>query len=443
MEQKHILFISYYWPPAGGVSVQRPLKIARLLPANGYLPTVIAPKDGAYPFFDESLLNEIPSTVDVRKTFSLEPFALYNFFKGQKGKSIPLVAVTGKKEKTAFQKMAEYIRANYFIPDARVGWVPFAFKEAKQILKEKNIAAVITTGPPHSTHLIGLKLKKQFGLPWIADFRDPWSTILYNEFLPRTAASRKKDADLETQVLKNADVVTVITQGMKDEFEDRAKRIEIIYNGFDENDFPPIAPTPGHFFTLRHTGSFNPLMNSIPLWSAIAALCRTSPEFKELFRLEFTGNVDGAVKHSIQEAGIEANVVYQNFIPHKDAVKLMQTACCNLLMLSDVKGASLLLTGKLFEYFATQRPILSIGIPGGNADILLQKGQRLPMLAFADNEGIKQTLLSLFNKWLSNDKQPELIQNDYHLQFTRSSQAQSFARLLDEISLNQKQQYER
>jgi glycosyltransferase involved in cell wall biosynthesis len=438
VEQKHILFISYYWPPAGGVSVQRPLKIARLLPQYNYLPVVIAPKDGAYPFYDESLLNEIPDSVEVHKTFSLEPFALYNFLKGKKGKSMPLVAVTNKKEKTAFQKLAEYIRANYFIPDARVGWVPFAFKEARQILKTRNIVAVITTGPPHSTHLTGLRLKEEFGLPWIADFRDPWSTILYNEFLPRTVASRKKDSELETRVLRHADVVTVITRGMKEEFEDRAKRIEVIYNGFDENDFSPAVQGSSSFFSLRHTGSFNPLMNSIPLWKAISDLCSSSTTFKNLFRLEFTGNVDASVKQSIQEAGIESNVVYQDFVPHKEAIKLMQDASCNLLVLSDVKGAGLLLTGKVFEYLATQRPILSIGIPGGNADELLQKGQRLPMHAFDNKEGIKQTLLNLFNSWLDNDKHSELIANDYHLQFTRNSQAKAFARLLDDISLNNK-----
>ncbi|MBN4052021.1 glycosyltransferase, partial [Cytophagaceae bacterium AH-315-L13] len=299
-----VLIFTYYWPPASGPGVQRFLKFAKYFPENGWEPIVIAPKNGSYPYYDETLLNDIPSNVEIHHTKTLEPFTLYNFLRGAKGKSVP-VAMTGIKDSSSpLQKISKYIRANYFIPDARIGWNKYAIKKANEIISNTEINAIITTGPPQSTHLIGLHLTKIHNLPWIADFRDPWTTVYYNKFLPRTESSKRKDKNLENTILQNADIVTTVSPGIKKEFEDRAKRAEVIYNGFDENDIYSGELTPTTKFKLAYIGNYKPNQDVEALWQAIKELKEEMSDFDRNFNLSFTGIVDPNIINKINDLGL-------------------------------------------------------------------------------------------------------------------------------------------
>lgn len=379
--KRKVLIFTYYFPPAGGVAVQRFLKFSKFLPEFGWEPVIVTVANGSYPYYDESLLAEVDDTVPVYRTKTFEPFELYNLLKGKKGKAMPVVSVGAQKNKSFFQQISEYIRANYFIPDARKGWVPYAFKQAEAILRAEKIEAIITTGPPHSTHLIGLQLKKKYGLRWIADFRDPWTGIFYNQILPRTKATCEKDKYLETEVLQNADVVTVISPGMKKEFTDRANRVEVIYNGYDENDFTPQHITQEQTtFTIRYVGNLMASQNVEIFWKAIQHLRHS----KVALKLEFIGRVDEPVKQSIAQSGLADMVSFADFVDHKNAVKLMQDAALLLFVIPNVKDNHLILTGKLFEYLAAKTEIISFGPTHGNAAEILAQTGRKPMIDFAD-----------------------------------------------------------
>ncbi|MEO0340032.1 MAG: glycosyltransferase [Bacteroidota bacterium] len=291
MPQK-VLIITYYYPPAGGAGVQRWLKFSNLMVDLGWSPIILTVKNGSFQAYDDSMLDEIHPSIKVFRTSSIEPFRIYNFLRGKKGKSVEAGMTSIKEKASLFQRIANHIRANWFIPDARRGWNYFAISKAKTILKQHDIKAIITTGPPHSSHLIGLSIAKQHKLPWLADFRDPWTQIYYNQYLNRTKRSIQLDYRLESQILQNADAVTVVGQGMYDEFKERTKNIHIIYNGYDPQDFEAPATIDSDKFKLSYIGGFMANQNHLPLWEAISELIQTDASFKAHFQLRLTGKVD-------------------------------------------------------------------------------------------------------------------------------------------------------
>lgn len=429
---KKVLIFTYYWPPAGGVAVQRFLKFSKYLPEFGWQPIIVTVKNGSYPFTDKSLLQQVSDTTQVYRTDTFEPFEFYNLLQGKKGKSLPTVSVGGQQKQSWFQKISEYIRANFFIPDARKGWVKYAVAEAEKIIAKEKIDTIITTGPPHSTHLIGLQLKKEFGLKWVADFRDPWTNNLMNEFLPRTTSTIQKDLGLENEVLNHADAISVISEGMKDEFTDRAKQVAVIYNGFDADDFNVSPKLSAPYFTLRHVGNLIVSMNVPALWQAIAELMREQTGFKEKFRLEIIGGIHPSVQESFRQAHIESNVIFTGHVPHSEAIAYMKGASCLLFLVSDVKKSELLMSGKIFEYIAAKRNILPIGPVNGNAAQLLKRCQRDEMIDFADKEKVKRALLNHFNNWQKTQTVFEYSGQE-HLLYSRQHQCSALAQLLNQL----------
>lgn len=429
MSNKKVLIFTYYFPPAGGVAVQRFLKFSKYLPQFGWEPIIVTVKNGSYPYYDESLLKELSPELKVYRTDTFEPFELYNLLKGQKGKAMPVVSVGAQQKRSLFQRLSEYVRANYFIPDARKGWVPYAVKQAEQIIKEYTIDAVITTGPPHSTHLIGLQLKEKYGLKWVADFRDPWIGIFYNNILPRTDSTKQKDKALETQVLQTADLVTVISPGMKKEFESRARAIEVVMNGYDEQDFEkPVEQAGSSVFTIRYVGNLMASQNTSGLWSALKRLKQEGYHYK----LEFIGRVDEVIKESIALNGLTDNSTYVDFVKHQQAINLMQQADMLLFAIPDVKDNALILTGKLFEYLASKSNILSYGPVNGNAAEILQSTGRNNMIDFADtNESYKQLKSAL--DYYAQHKQGYKYTNGAEKVYSRKNQAGLLSGLLNKL----------
>jgi len=391
---KKVLILTYYWPPGSGPGVQRWLKMARFLPEFGIEPIILTVKDGAYPSRDESLLNQVPDDLHVIHTDTLEPFELFNTLRGKKGNEIS-VGLSGMKDSSSLvQRFGIWLRANFFIPDARIGWKKYALKAAVPLMQD--IDAIISTGPPHSTHLIAMELKKRFHVPWLADFRDPWSTIHYHELMPMWDSSLRKHKSMENQVLKEADALTVVSEGMKREFSDRREDITVVYNGFDELDFKRNEMHKSSTFTLSYIGNLKPNQDVPLLWKTISELIQEFPEFANTFRLQLIGKKDAGIIAELESIIPEENLKNIDHLAHHDAVNAMCDSDALLFIIPRSENNKLILTGKLFEYLASGRPLLSIGPVGGDADQIIQDAAMEPMIDYEDNTSLKKTLLDLF-----------------------------------------------
>lgn len=418
-DRKKVVIITYYWPPASGPGVQRWLKFAKFLPKMGWDPIVITPKNGSYPNTDSSLLDDVPADLRVVTTKTREPFSLYNRVTGQgKRGNTSTVGMMGlKKTKNPIKRLAKHIRANWFIPDARKGWVPFVVRSANRILQEEEISAIITTGPPHSTHLAGLQIKQLNSIPWIADFRDPWVDIYYNAFLPRTQRTKQKDKALQDAVLQQADLVLTVSDGLASTLSQTANETKTIYNGYDQADFSTSAQANDKIFQLHYIGNLKANQNPSALWEAIAYLRKQHKAFHDTFRLTFTGNIDPTVSESLHSFGLNDCTEVRPFIPHHEAVRQMQQASLLLFIIPDTTGNRVILTGKLFEYLASRTPLLAIGPTDGNASKILAECNRLPMLDYSDKNGLKEQLQSAFASF--QKRQLNKHEGNEHEQYSR------------------------
>jgi len=399
---KKALILTYYWPPGSGPGVQRWLKFSKYLPQFEIQPTVITVKNGSYPSTDESLLGDIPSELKVHHTKTVEPFAIYNALRGKKGNSVEVGMGNLKGKPSMLSKVANHVRANYFIPDARKGWNSFAYKKAVEIIDSDKPDCIITTGPPHSTHLVGEQLSREKGIPWIADMRDPWTSIYYNAFLNRTEQTKKKDKSLEDLVLQKASAVVVASTAMKDEFSDRSKNISFIPNGYDEEDFENLIQIDRDKFILAYTGNLKSNQNCTALWEAIKELAENN-DFRTNFRLEITGNVDEGIRNEWKKLELEEFIVHKPFVPHKQAIEIMHSSHMLLLPIPKSENNKGIITGKIFEYLASRRPILSIGPKDGNASEILSLCGKEPMLEYSDKIGMRTMISSAYINFKNNN----------------------------------------
>ncbi len=434
-QHKTALLFTYYWPPASGPGVQRWLKFVKFLPEYGWNVIVVTPKNSSYPNTDPSLISDIPNNTRVETTGTLEPFRLFNLVSGNsaRGKQSSVGMGDIKGEPSFIKNVAAYIRANFFIPDARVGWVPFAYRRGKKLISDTPVDLIITTGPPHSSHKIGSKLSKKYQIPWIADFRDPWTNIYYNAFLPRTSFSQKKDRTLENATLSQADYSIVVSNGIKREFENRARKIAVIPNGYDEEDFnETIRPPSSSVFRLEYIGNFKLNQNCKELWEAIDELRAEDDVFSKQFRLSFTGNIHDEVLQSIQAHGIDDLLETHAFVEHKEAVKKMCKANALLFPIPNSPNNEQIITGKIFEYLASQTPLLSIGPVKGNASAILKECNRANMIDYENKEAIKNRLKELIEHWKAADKSTQ-IENRNHERYARKSLAKSLVNVFNEV----------
>jgi glycosyltransferase involved in cell wall biosynthesis len=429
------LIFAYYWPPASGPGVQRWLKFVKFLPEFGWDAIVVTPEHGSYPSTDPSLVQDVPSDTQVFKTNTLEPFRLFNILSGQanKGKATSVGMGDIKGSQSFIKKAGAYVRANFFVPDARKGWGRFAIKEGSKIIEQNDIDLIVTTGPPHSAHLIGLELHKKFGTPWVSDLRDPWTNIYYNKFLPRSKPTIKKDLKLETTVLETSSAVTTVSNGMKVEFEDRARKVRIIPNGYDEEDFPEsYHPDKDSAFRLSYIGNLKVNQNCKELWEAISELADEIDGFQENFILSFTGNVHSEIIDTLKETGIDRMLENLAFVEHKEAVKRMIDADSLLFLIPDSPNNEQIITGKIFEYLASRTPLLSIGPSGGDAATILAGCERKPMIDYHQKGSIKEELRAQFLNWRESTEKIRISGNQ-HIKFSRRKLTEELVTLFDSI----------
>ena len=393
-----VLIVTYYWPPSGGSGVQRWLKFVKYLQDFGIEPIVYTVDNPKYPILDASLENEIPNYVIVLKQPIWEPNNLLSIFKKKKAQQS---AGFLNPNPTFFGKIVQYIRANYFIPDARKFWVKPSVKYLKKYLQEHKIDTIITSGPPHSLHLIGLELKKELDIKWISDFRDPWTEIDYFEQLPLTKKSIQIHQQLEKEVVEKSDAVLVVGKTMKENFNQYSNNIHVITNGFDDDIIFDESELDKKF-TIAHVGLMNADRNPISLWKSISEICKENTDFAEEYQIQFVGKMAPEVRDSLEKYQIK-NVVDIGYVSHQEVITYQQKAQVLFLPVNNVKSAKGIITGKIFEYLQANRPILAIGpINGDLAEIINETNSGI-IVDFDDVENLKKEILQLYNSFKSGD----------------------------------------
>ena len=329
--------------------MQRWLKFVKYLPDFNIEPHVYIPENPTYPLIDEKLLSEVSEKAIIVKKKIFEPYGLASVFSKNKTKKISSGIIPNQKKQSFVEKAMLWIRGNVFIPDARVFWVKPSVKFLKQYLQENQIDTIITTGPPHSLHLIGLQLKKEINITWLADFRDPWTTIGYHKQLKLSSWAAKKHKDLEKEVMNTCDQLLVTSPTTKTEFEAiTIKPIEVITNGYDVEKVnkKPLDEK----FTLAHIGSFLSARNPRILWKALKELTKENTEFKNHFQLKLIGAVSAEVLQAIKEFKLEKYVNHLGYLPHDEAIIEQRSSQVLLLIEIDSEETKCIIPGKLFEY---------------------------------------------------------------------------------------------
>ncbi len=395
---KKVLIITYYWPPSGGAGVQRWLKFSKYLRDFGWEPIIYTPENPEFPATDETLERDVPEGIEILRQPIWEPYGWYRKFIGQKDKKIGGGFVSDKKEPGFLQKVSVWIRGNLFIPDARRFWIKPSVRYLTKYLKDNPVDVVVSTGPPHSMHLIGLGLKKSMGIKWIADFRDPWTNIdFYKELMLSNWADRKHKR-MEQSVLKNADLSLTIGYTMTEEMKALgAKRVETLTNGFDEDDFQDPRSKVDEEFSIAHIGTFSPSRNHIGFWKALAELKSEDELFAQKLKIRTVGVVDHSVRSSINEYGLADNWEEIAYVPHDQVLDYQRRSRVLLVCINDTPNATGILPGKFFEYLASGRPILAIGPKESDIGTVLNQTKAGTIVAPEDVEGLKKALFRLYN----------------------------------------------
>lgn len=406
MPNQKVLIITYYWPPSGGSGVQRWLKFVKYLVRLGWEPIVYTPENPSFALRDESLLKDVPPEAEVIKLPIWEPYEIFYRFSKLLGKKKPAPSdFVTTQSKSRFQKLAAWVRGNFFIPDARVFWVKPSVTFLQDFIQSNQIETIITTGPPHSMHIIGLRLKKKWPqLKWVADFRDPWSEWDLLDTLALSGLARKLHKRQEKAVQTHANSVITIAPYHADRLKALGGRhVDLITNGFDDEDFNTITHTRTDKFTLRHIGVVDELRDPRPLMDAIRVACTQHEAFARAIQVEFIGNVNSAFRKFVNEDRVLSQVVsFREQIPHTELLRLYGSTDLQLLVLAYTAIAPGNLPGKFFEYMASGNPILAIGPVQGDAAQVLRETGTGEIFERTDAAGISASLINSFEAWKNN-----------------------------------------
>src|SRR5690606_21078826 len=354
---------TYYWPPSGGGGVQRWLKMSRFLPEFGIEPVICRPENADYPLLDETFENEVNPNLEVISVPIFEPFRAVRNLLGQKQKKGISAGFISEGRKSRLVQIMGYARGNYIIPDARKFWVRPVVKRLEEYLKQNPVSAIITTGPPHSVHFIGERLKQKTGVHWIADFRDYWSDMDHAVLFQLGDRAKRKHANLEKEVAHGADQMVVVTPTMAEFYSKLSgKKVEVVTNGFDDADFELPVEESKSQFVVGHYGTLGADRFSPVLWDVLEELMDGNPDFAQHLKIELVGPTDGKTLHYIRNSKLSEKLEYIQYTEHADAVQRMRSAGMLLLMVNNNSSAKGRLPGKIFEYLATQKPILGIGL---------------------------------------------------------------------------------
>jgi hypothetical protein len=421
-----VLIITYYFPPAGGPGVQRWLKFVKYLPDFGIQPIVYVPKNPTYPIVDEGLVGEISEKAIILKQKIWEPYMLASFLSKNKTKKISSGIIPNQKKQSFLDKVFLWIRGNLFIPDARVFWVKPSVKFLEKYISENNIDTIITSGPPHSLHLIGLKLKQKRNLNWFADFRDPWTTIGYHKSLRLSNYASKKHKTLERKVLNTADAIIVTSKTTKTEFQAlTSKPISVITNGYDLENVG--QQTLDATFSLAHIGSFLSERNPRILWESLVELITEVPDFKTHLELKLIGAVSQEVLETISQFGLKPYLNNLGYVSHNEAIAHQKKSQVLLLIEIDSQDTKSIIPGKLFEYMVSNRPIIAIGPKESDFAEIITTTNTGVFFDYSEKTKLKSVILDFYNQFLEG----KLKANGVGLQqYSRKNLTKELAQLI-------------
>jgi glycosyltransferase involved in cell wall biosynthesis len=403
--EKKVLIITYYWPPSGGSGVQRWLKFVKYLPEFGWKPFVYTPQNPSYTIIDESLSKNIPKEATVIRFPIWEPYDAFGKLSDLVGKRSDKIHDISGQHRSWFKRATTWIRGNMIVPDPRVFWVKPSVKFLRSFIADNKIQLIITTGPPHSIHLIGYRLKKQLpALKWIADFRDPWSRWGLLDSLSVSDAVKRIHARLERRVLQTADRVTTITPFYVRQFSELGNRdVQLLTNGFDDEDFTGLQIIRSEKFIIRHVGVVNEKCDPRPFMEALVSLMAHDANIRRDITVEFVGEVNNEFKSYVR-AHPELSVItsFVPPVPHKELPPLYGSSAVLLLVLVGYKDAEGYMPGKLFEYLATGVPVLGVGPVQGDAASLLKETEGGVMIAPDDDRLIQEFIIRCYKSWTTN-----------------------------------------
>lgn len=430
---KKVLIISYYWPPGSGAGVQRWLKFSKYLRGFGWEPVIYTPENPEYPEADSSLEVDVPKGIQVIKQKIWEPYQLYKFFSGRKqSEKVQAGFLSENKEPGLSERMATWLRGNLFIPDARKYWIKPSVRFLNGWLKDNKIDAMVSTGPPHSMHMIALGIKERKDIPWIADFRDPWTQIDFYHHLMLTHWADARHKRMEFRVLRQADRVVTVSPGCAEGLEVISGRsVDVITNGYDPDDLMDIPDFDYRHFSITHLGSMNADRNPAGLWEALAALLHDDPFLKEKLKIRFIGKTDISVMQSLKRLGLSRFSEHLSFLPHQEAIRQAANSALLLLALNNTPNVMGIAPGKMYEYLAMKRPIIAIGPPEGNAAAIINETNSGYTLPFDDKDSMTATLKKCFQHY--RDK-TLYMENQHTERYTRKILCRQLADILNQIS---------
>jgi galactitol-specific phosphotransferase system IIB component len=402
LENKKILIITYYWPPAGGPGVQRWLKFVKYLPDFGIQPIVYVPDNPTYPIIDQNLVKEVSDQAIVLKHKIFEPYQLASVFSKNKTKKISSGIIPNQKKQSFMDKLFLLIRGNLFIPDARFLWIKPSVSYLEKYIVENNIDTIITSGPPHSLHLIGLQLKQKLDVKWFADFRDPWTTIGYHKSLRLSNYATQRHKMLERKVLNSADTIIVTSKTTKTEFEViTQKLIVVITNGYDveEIEIQPLDTK----FSLAHIGSFLSERNPLILWESLVELSNDVPDFKSHLEIKLIGAVSQEVLETITKYGLNPYLNNLGYVSHEEAIANQRKSQVLLLIEIDSEDTRSIIPGKLFEYMVSNRPIVAIGPMNSDFAEIITNTNTGVFFNYREKTRLKSVILDFYNQFLEGE----------------------------------------
>ena len=417
-----VLIITYYWPPAGGSGVQRWLKFVKYLQDFGIEPIVYTVDNANYPKEDDSLISEIPKNITVLKNPIFEPTDV--FFWKQKGVKKKDVA------NSTNNSLLSFIRGNFFIPDPKIFWVKSSVKFLQNYLKDHPIDVIISTGPPHSMHLIAQKISKKNNIKWIADFRDPWTDLYYNNEFKQLSFAKEKNKKLEKSVLENANCVLTVSNSLKKDFLKTAKNVAVITNGFDSEVLQDENVVLDSKFTISYIGLLPKQSNPVVFFKVLKKLCDANDEFKNDVQLLFVGDISSEVRLEIEKNNLAEITQIKGYVPHKESIEFQKKAQVLLLLIPNVPKSAGILTGKLFEYITAKRPILALGPENGDLAVILQNTNAGVVIDHQNEAKLSIEILRLYQQF----KEGNLTVNSKNLaQFHRKNLTEQLASIIKNL----------
>lgn len=434
---KKVLIITYYFPPSGGPGVQRVLKFVKYLPEFGWQPVVLTVTDADYPARDESLLDEIPSSVHVYRSKIFEPYRLYRKLTGKPpGAPVDVDNIPHDGTRRSFREaLAQFVRSTFFIPDARVGWLPYAVPMGLEIIKHEGIDALYSSSPPYTSALVARRLRNKSRLPWIAGFRDPWTGFLSTP--QRSAAPAAIDRYMEFSVLRDASLIEVAWKGILKDMLAKHPRIspdKFLYlpNGYDADDFPAVGPPQNEQFTVTYTGSMYGKRNPQSFLRAVESLVDEGSVELSKIRLRFIGRFGSDIMEMIGRTSVSKAVETVAYLPHRESLEALLRSDALLLVVDEAEGSAEIVPGKVFEYLGAHRPIIALAQEGAVAD-LVRKTRSGFVAANQDLDAIRSAFLECYRNFFYHKRPFEQERKNIE-QFERREITRHLSIFLDTIT---------